>query len=72
VLYDNTLLICYICVYNKCVCLYDLKSKTTISQNGIETFTEGLRISPAGAMQHMHQSFRYQKVRDQTYNVPPN
>jgi len=48
---------------------YDLKSKMTISQKGIKTVTRGLRISPTEVMQQM---FKCQKVRGQTYYVPPH
>ena len=42
---------------------------TMISQKCIKTVTEGLWISPTGAM---HQLFRYKKWGGQTYYVPPN
>ena len=43
---------------------------TLISQKKcIKTVTEGLRISPTGAM---HQLFRYKKWGGQTYSVPPD
>jgi len=48
----------------------DLKSKIT-SQKRYRNVTKGLRISPTGAMQHMHQLFRYQKVRRPNIQCAP-